>query len=397
MNTVKIVELVLGVFGILLLFLYFRKPGMKLGIARIARLFAAAVFLYSGFVKGVDPMGTVYKIEDYFYAFGTEWALPYALFLAIFLCAFEFVIGFLLLLNVRSKITSWLLLLCMIAFTFMTLSDALYNTVADCGCFGEALVITNWETFYKNVVIMLYATIIMAHRKKFVPIFSHIGEAIVFVIVAVGFVWFEIFNINHLPLVDFRPWKVGNKMYVDNPKPIDCFLTYRNKETGETKEFLSPNYPYNDSVWMSKWEFIVQRVVDPNISVNFMMEDEGGNNVTDNFIKNPDYQFLVFAYDLDEAPAKSFVKLNELFDAATQDDKSCVMATSNITFDQIRVKIKELQISEFMEIYLSDDIELKTAIRSNPGLILLKDGIVLAKWHYHDIPDYAKIKEKYMN
>jgi len=397
MNTVKTVELILGIIGLVSLFIYFRKSGMKLGVARFARLFVGLVFIYSGFVKGVDPLGTVYRLEDYFYAFGTEWALPFSFAMSIFLCAFEFVLGFMLLLNIRIKLTAWLTLITMVVFTILTFFDALYETVPDCGCFGDALIITNWETFYKNIVIMFFVIIIMAHRRRYIPIFSTIGEAVTFTVIAGSFVWFEFYNVNHLPVIDFTDWKVGNRLYAEDPKPIECYLMYRNKETGEMMEYLSPNFPFSDTAWMARWEFVDQRIIDPNPSVNFMLEDRYGDDVTDSYIRNPDYMFLLISYDLRKANAKVFGQVNSLFNSAMEEGYSFIVATSLLNFDEIEDMRSILEIDEHIEFFLSDDIELKTAIRANPGLILLKNGEILAKWHYNDFPDYNAIKNRYMN
>ena len=127
----------------------------------LSRYIVGIVFIFSSFVKGLDPMGTMFKIEDYFIAYGTEWAMPFALFLTVVLCTAEFVVGILLVLNVRIRIVSWLLLIMMLGFTAMTFYDALYEPVPDCGCFGDAIIMTNWQTFYKNVVLMVFTLIIL--------------------------------------------------------------------------------------------------------------------------------------------------------------------------------------------------------------------------------------------
>ena len=135
----------------------------------ISRLLVGCVFVFSGFVKGIDPLGTAYRIEDYFIAFGTQWAIPLALYLSVFLCTVEFSIGILLLLNVRIKEVAWLLLLMMLFFTCTTFYDALYNPVPDCGCFGDAIKLTNWQTFLKNIVLMVFVLTIFLNRKKIKP------------------------------------------------------------------------------------------------------------------------------------------------------------------------------------------------------------------------------------
>jgi len=131
----------------------------------LSRYLIGAVFIFSGFVKGVDPMGTMFRIEDYFIAYGTEWAMPLAIVISILLCTAEFVIGVLLILNVKIKIVTWLLLLMMSGFTIMTFFDALYNPVPDCGCFGDVLILTNWQTFYKNIFLIIFVFIIVSSSR----------------------------------------------------------------------------------------------------------------------------------------------------------------------------------------------------------------------------------------
>ena len=132
---------------------------MKL-IANISRILVGIVFVFSGFVKGVDPLGTAYRLEDYFIAFNWTFFIPLALFFSILLCTIEFVTGIMMLLNLKMKISSWVLLLMMVFFTLLTLNDAINNPVPDCGCFGDAIKLTNWQTFYKNLVLLPMAVLI---------------------------------------------------------------------------------------------------------------------------------------------------------------------------------------------------------------------------------------------
>ena len=181
------------------------------------RIILGLVFICSGFVKGVDPVGTEYRIIDYFIAFGTEWAIPLALPLSVLLNSVEFVLGVLLLFNVAMRVTSLMVMVMMAVFTVITINDAMYNPVPDCGCFGDALVISNWQTFYKNLLIDALLLIVFLSRHRIGKrIALKTGWAILFVSI-LGFIVFEIYNIRHLPVIDFRDWKVGNKMVNDNP------------------------------------------------------------------------------------------------------------------------------------------------------------------------------------
>ena len=361
----------------------------------VARSILGLLFIFSGFVKGVDPVGTQYRIIDYFIAFGTEWAIPYALPLAIILNASEFVLGAMLLFNIRLKITSWLVMIMMAIFTVTTFNDALYNPVPNCGCFGDALILTNWQTFYKNLVIDALLMIVFFSRNRIRFSLNPKVEYSLIIIFILGFVWFEIFSIRHLPVIDFRDWKVGNRMTIEERKPLKYYLSYRNKETGEKQEFLSPNYPYDDSVWMADWEFVEQRVIDPNPKANnLVLEDESGNDVTDQIIANPDFQFMLVSYDLNSINTKKLDEIKKFLTKCKEDGYSFVLLTSSVP-DDVHHFLKENNLT--IDYYFADDVSLEAMIRSNPGLVLLKNGVVLGKWHYNDFPDYEDFKQKFVD
>jgi len=224
----------------ILLVIYFSKRFTKTQIT-LSRVLLGLLFIYSGFVKGVDPVGTEYRIVDYFIAFGTDWAFPLALPLSVLMNSVEFVLGILLLLNVGMQITSWLVMLMMAVFTVVTFNDALYSPVPDCGCFGDAFVISNWQTFYKNLIIDALLLIVFFSRNRVGKCFRFKTEWAILLVSIFGFIIFEIYNIRHLPIIDFRNWKVGNAMVNENPLPMKYYLTYKNIETGEEMDYLSPD------------------------------------------------------------------------------------------------------------------------------------------------------------
>ena len=210
-------------------------------IRLISRIFVGLVFIFSGFVKGVDPLGSAYKFEDYFYAFGLEaiasWALP----LAILMIAAEFIIGWALLIGVKIKPAAWGVMLFMVFFTILTLYLALEDPVEDCGCFGDAIILTNWQTFYKNLIIMVPTIIVFFGRKKIKPLFCcKVEWGIVLVGLAI-IVGLSLYCLRHLPIIDFRPWKIGTSMIDENAAPPKSYVTYKNKKTGESKTFSGWN------------------------------------------------------------------------------------------------------------------------------------------------------------
>lgn len=384
------------VFQLILIFRY--KNVFSPGMLTVSRLLLGAVFLYSGFVKGVDPLGTAYRIEDYFIAFGTDWLMFSALFFSFILNAIELMLGAMLILNIRPKLTSTLVLLMMGVFTLVTLNDALNNPVPDCGCFGDALILTNWQTFYKNLVLDVLVLIVFLHRKSIRKIYPGKLEWALGALLIAIFIGFQYLNYVNLPMVDFRAWKVGNRLYAANPQPVKYYLTYRNKETGETKEYLSPDYPYDDPEWLKNWEFVSQRVEDPNRipGMDLAIIDFAGEDVTNMYIKNPDYQFIAVAWSLRSTDRKSFRKIEQLFEQADDHGYSFIVLTSTL-HNKIQTFLEQEDITFEIPFFNADDITLKTMIRSNPGLILIKDGTIIDKWHHNNLPDWDELEKEYLH
>lgn len=359
----------------------------------ISRIIIGVVFMFSGFVKGLDPLGFAYRQEDYLMVWGADWMIPAAVVLSILLSTMEFVLGFVVLFNFKPKVSAWLLLGVMLFFTGLTLYDAIENPVPDCGCFGDAIKLTNVQTFLKNVVLMVPTLILFAYRRKATDRYSNAVSYGTAGVVTLLFISFCIYCLRHLPVIDFMDWKKGNKMYTESTLPVEFYLTYRNKATGEEKEYLSPNYPYNDSVWMSHWEFASQRVVDPNqhLGADLQIVDLEGNDVTDIIIRNPDYHFLLITWDLNKADKEALKEINDFAVKAEADGYTFSALTSSLP-EEIDTISKELGLT--YTFYQADDVTLKTMVRANPGLILMKDGVVLDKWSNHDFMDYGELKKE---
>lgn len=364
-------------------------------VRNLFRILIGLVFIFSGFVKGIDPLGTVYRIEDYFIAFGIPWAIPVALYLTIFLCTLEFTIGISLLFNLWIRKTSWILLPMMTFFTILTFFDAVYNIVPDCGCFGDAIKMTNIQTFLKNIVLMGLVIPVFVWRNNYRSLFKQRNDIIGLTLIACLFALLSVYCYNHLPLIDFMSWKVGNRVNPVESLPVKFYVTYKNKKTGAEKEFLAPNYPWNDSTWLSEWIFKSQRVEDPNQNQTLALrvEDQNGNDFTSIILDNPDYQFLLVAYDLSKTKTNGFLKVLPFYKKAIADGFAFSCLTSTLPAD---IKIFGLKNGTAFDFYNADDIILKTMVRANPGLILMKNGVVLGKWNWRDIPTYEQVKQKYM-
>ncbi len=173
---------------------------------------------------------------------------------------------------------------------------------------------------------------------------------------------------------------------------VKNYLVYRNINTGEIEEYISPNYPWNDSVWMSEWEFINQRIDNSQLVLKhgIIVEDDDGNNLTEDIIENHGYQLILTSYELDDAVGQGMIDASELFNGLHESDVNVTMLTSS-TNDVID-RYREVYAIDY-DVYFADDIELKAMIRSNPGLMLLKNGVVIAKWHNNDFPNVDEVKE----
>jgi uncharacterized membrane protein YphA (DoxX/SURF4 family) len=361
----------------------------------VSRIVVGVVFIFSGFVKGIDPLGMAYRIEDYFIAWNAQWMMPSALTLSVLLSAMEFVLGVVILLNLKPRISAWMLLGVMTFFTALTLNDAIYNPVPDCGCFGDAIKLTNWQTFYKNVFLMVFTIILFAWRKKTKEKLGNVVSYGLIGVVLASFFSLSIYCYRHLPLIDFMEWKVGNKMYNEDPLPVKYYLIYRNIETGETQEYLSPDYPYNDSVWMSQWEFVDQRIDDPNtfLGHDLQIMDTLGTDLTETIIQHPDYQFILTAWDLEKANQQALADVNQFAEKVMASGYGFVGVTSTLAVQTEAIREK---LGLKFDILMADDIAIKVMVRANPGLLLLKDGVVIDKWHYNDFPTYEEFEKEYI-
>lgn len=358
----------------------------------ISRLLVGGVFIFSGFVKAIDPLGFSYKIEDYLAAmspFMAQFAFL-AFTAAVVLSAIELLIGLNLVLGIRLRESSWGAAALMLFMTPLTLWIAVSNPVHDCGCFGDAWIISNWETFWKNIILSILAASIFILQKHHKP---KIKSKTQWAICAYSFIFsigLSIYCYQHLPIIDFRPYKIGTNILESMKIPedaeqdsFDIKLIY--SKNGQEKEFSLENYPQDDS-----WQFVDQKTIlikkgyEPPIH-DFTMESEDGD-ITDQVLNNPSYSFLLIAYDLKQANLEKSNEINEIYNYALKHNYGFYAMTSSVPEDI--TNYREASKSKY-PIVLSDKITLKTMIRSNPGLILIKDAKVLNMWHYKDIPVFT--------
>ena len=353
----------------------------------VCRLLVGALFIFSSFTKGVDPLGTKYKMLDYLAVYGMTWLNDFALILAILMILAEFIVGICLITKVFPRLAVLGATLLMMFFTATTLFDALYDLVPDCGCFGTAIKMSNWQTFYKNLVIDAVLIPLIINNKKLENKMSGGTQFAIGCVYALAFLGFEVYNYRHLPVVDFMNWKVGKQLNVETSGNADIYLIYRNKATGETQEFLSPNYPWNDSVWMSEWEFVDQRTEGGSNFLGFSALDESGNDVTESILTTE--KLLMFtSHDLADVSEKQWAKVKEVTETAEKQGYIVIWVVANEP--EFVEQLRE-QYDFLYEVYYADELEIKPIVRSNPGLIWLDNGLVKNKWSVVDFKKAMKV------
>jgi len=381
------------------------KQNLKQILLIFSRIFVGAVFTFSGFVKAVDPQGSYIKFVDYFNAFGMQALEPVALPLAFLLSAAEFITGFALLFNLRSQLFTWFALAFMAIFTPLTFYLALENPVTDCGCFGDAWVITNWETFWKNIVITLFTLLIFGLRKETKQWFKPAVQNITISIFLLGSFVFQYYNNEHLPVIDFRPYKIGTNIKQNMQMPegakSDKFLVVyklKHQKTGETKELDSEKYIeteiWEDTLWQiteTSEPILIEEGYKPPIHDFELISAEPeqisgyaeGEDITNKVLDSKGFSVFVIAYDLKKANKKHLLAANKLAEELKKDSIKFYCLTSSLAND---IEKYREQVNPPYNFFSTDAITLKTIIRANPGLVLLKNGTVVMKWHGNDIP-----------
>jgi uncharacterized membrane protein YphA (DoxX/SURF4 family) len=372
---------------------------------QLIRLFSqyllGLLFIFSGFVKAIDPWGSAYKFSDYFHAFGFSFLDAISLPLAIFLAAFEFVLGSVLILGLQKRRTYWLLLIFMCFFTLLTFIIALTNPVTDCGCFGDALILTNWQTFFKNLLFMVFVLILFNSRRRTENTYRNQFEGIIIIILFAGSFALSLNSIRHLPPLDFRPYKVGTyipaAMEIPEDAPRDEYLTvlyYRNTKTGITEEFSIDDYP-RDTVnyqFVTSESRLIKKGYEPIIH-DFAVLNPQGFDVTDEILSFNGYTLLMISHDLKKADRLALTDGNNWskLERFAGDFKFIpVTASMSGTIDEVSV-----DAGLDYKFYSGDEIMLKTIIRSDPGFMIIKNGTIIAKWGYRDFPAFTDWDDKW--
>jgi len=367
-------------------------------IRNISRYLIGLLFLFSGFTKAVDPMGSKFKFDDYFVAFGMEWLIPLSLVLGIILSTIEFSIGFCLISNLYSKICSIIALIFMLFFTGLTFILALTDPVTDCGCFGDAVVLTNWQTFFKNLIFLVPTIIIFIERKKFVGRFNNGGQIALISLILITIVSISIYSLNNLPIVDYRPYRVGQNLLLNSKEhpngapsaEFETTLIYR-KDSVE-KTFDLNNLPDSTWEWVETNNKLVKEGYVPPVS-NFSLTDEYGMDNTSTLLNRNEMVLMANVLDLSKLTQDEIERYNEISVQCLSNDIYFAMLTST---DQGFIEDYKNQYLPIYKIFTVDPITLKTIVRSDGGFMLTYKGTVLKKWHRDKFPDVLSLNEYLM-
>ena len=352
-------------------------------VINTARWIVGLLFIISGIIKVNDPIGTSIKMQEYFEVFSTDIAgffhvlVPYALFFAVFLSVLEVVLGIAVLINYHMRLTTNTLLIIIIFFTFLTFYSAYFNKVTDCGCFGDAIKLTPWESFSKDVVLIALIGILFFYWKKFKSSLGFKAGTIIVVAAFAFNTFLAIYAINHLPFIDFRAYKVGADL-AKSMEPSDK-LRYQYIMTKDGKEYKFDQYP-SEGGYEYKDMILLNPEASPKITDYNIWNDDG--DFTQASFEGS--KLIIITYDVKKSDIKSFETINKLIAGLENGVVEPIVftATDSETFEDFR---HEVQLA--VPYYFADATVLKTIIRSNPGIVLLDNGVVKGKWHHNDVPE----------
>ncbi|WP_231464093.1 BT_3928 family protein [Pedobacter sp. Leaf132] len=382
---------------------------MKNTFLTISRIFVGVLFIFSGLIKANDPLGFGYKLQEYFDVFHISFLSPIATGIAILICTLEIVLGVLLLLGFWGKNVSWGLLLLIAFFTLLTFVSAAFKVVTSCGCFGDAIPLTPWQSFGKDIILLIFILYIFIKKDDIKPIFSKekTQRNITMAVVLASFL-FGLFTYNFLPIIDFLPYKVGahipSLMVIpegEQPDEFQIMYHLKNKKTKAEKDMSDKEY-LKTEIWKdNNWEIVgeptkelIKKGFEPKIK-DLIITDASGTDYTKELIENPYYSLVFVAYNLNDANIKAIGSLNALALNATQQyNIRSVLLTSNAARDA-EVFIKKNNL--FSEVFYADAVPLKSMVRANPGIILLKNGVIVNKWHFHNMPSFDDLSNKYFS
>lgn len=365
---------------------------LKAGVV-VARILIGLTFMFSGIVKAIDPLGSVYKIDDYLIAFGFDIPEIFIHLFAVCQSTFEFLLGSMLLLGIWSRSASWLSLLVMLVMTPFTLYLAIKNPVSDCGCFGDAVILTNWQTFDKNVILLLLSIFIFGERNFTYTLFGKRTRRWCCLWCIIFPVMLSIFAYRHFTLIDFRPYKIGNdlsKLTKLPPTAVTDSFDYKfiYEKDGIKKSFTAENVPQDGWTFVDRQQTLVRKGDRPVIE-NLQMIHPVYGDITDKVLNDTSYVFLFVSPDLSVSNVSDMDKIISLSRYAKKYGYEFYGLTAS---DSSVIDEWTYEYDTDFDFCSTDDRVLKTMVRANPGIIVLKNGVVIRKWSSGDLPEFGKVK-----
>lgn len=396
---------VLGAAVLLTGFLYqIRKPANL--VIDLLKNFIGAYFIFSGIVKAVDPAGTGIKMEEYFEIFheyfsflGFLWTAfePISLEFSIFMILLEIVLGISLIIGTFPRLTVWLLMLIIVFFTFLTGFSHITGKVTDCGCFGDFIKLTPKQSFIKDVVLIFVILPIFIAWKQISPIFPAKPRMLSLFILSLLAAVFTARNVYYEPIVDFRAYQVGVNIPDCLSLPPDAkpyiyenIFIYKNKASGEISEFTVDKLPTDYENWefVDRKDKLIQKGDDPKCK-DFAIQDENGSDVTSTYMEEVEPVIAIIIPDIRKTNSEGLASFKDVIEAAYKEGYYPICLTGSST-EEVKVALKKVQIN--IDVFNTDATPLKTIMRSNPGLLVLKQGTIKAKFHFHDLADFKQVK-----
>lgn len=367
-------------------------------ITTISRIFVGVLFIISGFIKANDPLGFSYKLDEYFLVFHTPWLSSISLLMAMFICVFEIALGVAALIGYRMRMTTWLLMIMIVFFTFLTFYSAWFDVVKDCGCFGDALHLKPWESFGKDIILLVFITILFIRRWDIKPLFNETTGRMVFyfsIVASTAFTWY---CYAHLPVKDFRPYAIGKNIREGMTLPPGAVtdsmvMVFIYEKDGKPIEFTMDQVGDLDSTYkfVDRKDKKIREGDQPHIH-DFSINDASGGNHIDEVL-DAEFAFMLVAYDLSKTNEKVQKDVNTFAEACNNKGILFIGLTSTPANE---TDIFRHEHNAMFDYYFTDATTLKTIIRSNPGLVLLKKGTVVAMWHYNDMPAFEEVNSRYL-
>lgn len=386
----------------------------------ISRVLVGLLFIFSGFIKANDPIGFSYKLTEYYSIFGTTFLQHQEVLQAVLICVAEIVLGICVLVGIRMRVTSWLLLGMIVFFTFLTGFTAIGNWffenpthattlkfadllgfvpieiyyMKDCGCFGDAIKLTPWESFFKDLFLCVLIIIIFSRRNHIRPFFAKIVQTNLILFFTLASASFSIYCWVYMPVINYLYWNEGaniKELTTEIPATKEFVFLYKNKKSGAIERFkadelgnLTDNHDYVDREEIT---------IDPGVPAkihDFFIRNAQGEDLTAQILDEDAYQLFVIAYDLEETRIKSYKKLKE-FLGTWQNGGHKIYAFTNSDTESFEKFRHEHQLA--FPFYQLDRTALKAVIRSNPGFILMRKGVVIKRWSSRNAPDLKDLEK----